>query len=58
MREIDEISTNVHMFWVMIEPLLFGLIGSMVDISLVDPNLIAKAVGVLVIALVCRGLGA
>jgi len=41
-----------------VEPLLFGLIGSMVDLSLVEPSLILRALGVLVFAVFFRGLGA
>lgn len=40
------------------EPLLFGLIGSMVDISFIDTSLIFNSLIVLLVALIFRGLGA
>lgn len=42
----------------MVEPLLFGLIGALVDISQIQPSLIGNSVLVLILAVLFRGCGA
>jgi len=46
------------MAWVVVEPLLFGLIGSLVDMSKIEVSLIGNSTMVLILAVFCRGLGA
>lgn len=43
--------------WIVIEPFLFGLIGTLVDLSQLDPNFLLNGIYILVISLVLRAIG-
>jgi len=57
-QEVELAGSYIQMAWIVIEPLLFGLIGSLVDISQIEPSLISNSTFVLILAVICRGLGA
>lgn len=43
--------------WIVIEPFLFGLIGTLVDLSQLDPNFLLNGIYILCISLVLRAIG-
>lgn len=56
--EVEMAGSYIQMAWIVIEPLLFGLIGSLVDMSKIEPSLIGNSTMVLILAVICRGAGA
>jgi len=54
---IANIGLHIQWFWVLLEPLLFGLIGTYIDFFSLDMNIVAKAVAMLFVGLFFRILG-
>lgn len=57
-QDVELAGSYIQYAWYVVEPLLFGLIGALVDISKIQPSLIGNSVLVLILAVVMRGVGA
>jgi hypothetical protein len=48
----NPVATAFEIFWMIFEPVLFGLTGTQIDASKMDPNIVSIGIGILIAGII------